>query len=532
LVLSHPGRKARWLRLALAVLLAVLAVSAAGYLVAASLPARRIAARWAASGGQETRHVLLYVADTTRADALDYSKEPGSKTPRIAAWADSAAVFSHAYANASWTLPSHASLFTGELPCDHRAVSSHQWLSEEARTIAEQMRKNSFFTVGFSENPNVGRANNMDQGFDRYYRLYLNGGRMGYVFPAFVKRVARETDTALGLQSKPAASLASKLWPPCRGAAEITVLLRDLFESHAKAPLPLFVFVNVMDVHSPYHATEEGRRAALAHVDSTRLKELNGFDERRRDYGDYLAGGNVLSQADLRALRSLYQGEVGAVDKAFGDLLEGLNAQGVDERCLIVFTSDHGEEFGEHNLLSHHFCAYETLVRVPLIVRCPWEAAFANGRRYGVPVQLADLPPTIAHLMGVPWTPNPKSVGVNLVLAMNEASRVLYGQYDPHAGVLERLEREHPGHDFSRLDRRLAWSLDKAFKRIRASDGTVESYDLEEDPEESWDLNSQGSAESGILQEHERWLAQRPERTAVKTDPATQKRLRDLGYVQ
>src|SRR5262249_30769385 len=113
-------------------------------------------------------NVVLVVLDTTRADHLSAYGYPRPTAPFLEALASESTLYETAESPAPWTLPSHASLFTGLLPSAHGATAEHQWLREKFLTLAELLRRHGYVTAGFSNNPTVSHASNLDQGFEHF----------------------------------------------------------------------------------------------------------------------------------------------------------------------------------------------------------------------------------------------------------------------------------------------------------------------------------------------------------------------------
>ena len=139
-------------------------------------------------------------------------------------------------------------------------------------------------------------------------------------------------------------------------------------------PRPFFLYVHTMEPHAPYTPSEEDLRpfAAGGYRGPTDTRALLRLGQL-----------GTLDEAGLAFLRSRYQGEVRQNDRAFGDLLDGLKARGLDASTAVVFTADHGEEFREHGGTEHSKTLYQELVHVPLVVRLPGApgAAPASGPR-------------------------------------------------------------------------------------------------------------------------------------------------------
>jgi hypothetical protein len=295
-------------------------------------------------------NVVLVSIDTLRADHLGvYGRHP-SLTPHLDALAASAWVFEHAYTTAPWTLPAHASMFTGSYPDEHRAVSS---LDESplrfrlcGKTLAERLRAYGYATVGISAGGFVSAQFGLDRGFD-------------------VWRVSPET------------------------SLDSTV---PLAEHHLSAPRPkpTFLFLHTYDVHGPYPDPEgadvpHGQRADPAWEAVVSL----GFH-------GYLKLGRFRGPAQVA---DAYARAVRRVDDSLGGFLEWMRRTGLMERTLLIVTSDHGESLADHDpYYGHELTLSEALVRVPLIVSAPG----GGSRRVCKLTSLVDIPALVLGTLGLP----------------------------------------------------------------------------------------------------------------------------------
>ena len=190
-------------------------------------------------------------------------------------------------------------------------------------------------------------------------------------------------------------------------------------------------FMNYIEAHEPHLAAEGVAALYLAR----RLETVEVHKSNSANAGFDAGRGRVLSSKDVAELESLYDDEVAYVDGKIGEVLTFLKSNGLDENTLVVITSDHGEHFGEHGLMSHQYSVYEPLVRVPLLVRFP--RRFSAGREERM-VQSHDVYPTILELAGIGWKPLPGRTCQSL---LQPASGVRFGisEYlEPMMGAVQK----------------------------------------------------------------------------------------------
>jgi arylsulfatase A-like enzyme len=298
-------------------------------------------------------NIVLYLVDTLRADYLGAYGHAAPTSPRLDAFARDAVLFEDAWAQASWTRSAVASVLTGLHVQAHGVDREDRVLPPSARTLPEALRAAGYRTGAFVANHLLGGRFGFDQGFDAW------------------------NPTAETLYGAPASDL-----------------VRGALAWLDSGPRPFFLYVHTMEPHAPYTPSEEDLRPFA-------VGDYRGATDTR----SLLRLGQLgtLDAQGLAFLRSRYEGEVHQNDRAFGELLDGLQARGLAASTVVVFTADHGEEFQEHGGTEHAKTLYQELVRVPLVVRLP--GASTRGARERSTVQQIDLMPTMLGLAGVAVPP-------------------------------------------------------------------------------------------------------------------------------
>jgi len=296
--------------------------------------------------------VIVYLVDTLRADHLGLYGYKRDTAPKLASFARDAVVFDTAIASSSWTKPSVASLFTSLLPSEHRCVQFYTPLDPSFVTLAERLRDHGYVTGAVVANRLVhAKDARFDQGFTYF--------------------------------ASP---------PEPQGAAEAVDDALAFLE--ARRGLPTFLYVHTMDPHSPYTPPPPfDRRFGRAPTPGRPAAEP--YHYRR--------------PADLARIVAQYDGEIAYGDREFGRFLLELKAMGLYKRSLIVFLSDHGEEFLDHGDWVHGHTLFDELVRVPLVVKYPGN--IHAGGRVDRQVQLVDVLPTILKSQGLPVPQAPEIAG-------------------------------------------------------------------------------------------------------------------------
>jgi arylsulfatase A-like enzyme len=409
-------------------------------------------------------------------------------TPALRGLASEGTTFTSAWANAPWTVPSHASIFTGQLPSTHRCTGRNWRFAYRGPTLAERLNEGGYRTMAFFSNPWLtDRLTGVMRGFDEQY---VDPRILGRAFNA-----------------------------PDQGGVK-TVDVIDEWLGRADRDRPFLMFVNILEAHLPYAPTRRYREAFLPGVDPWEYvhSELaDSVNARLKDPGD----------VDWEHVRRMYAGDVSHADDLLGSLLEVLDTHDLYEDTIIIVTSDHGELIGEHGFFEHQFGVYEELLAVPLVIRAP--GRLEPGVRRD-PAMLSDLYATVLDCAGL--DPGVDPAGSRSLLEEPAADdRPVFAEYaGPSRPLQNKLRAIAP-----RLE---APFLTTAYLTVRVgglrltlgSDGTSTLQDLSENPMPEDELRRRGDALEATL----RGLLPQsgPSMGRVDTDPELEQRLRSLGYVR
>jgi arylsulfatase A-like enzyme len=352
-------------------------------------------------------NVVLVSIDTLRADRLGSYGYDKDTSPNLDALARQGVRFDQAISQAPWTIPSHMSMLTALHPSSHKVTfngaalrglpilprgngkessavhangelrGGYRRLPDDVITLAEVLQESGFSTAAAVGGGNTSGRLGFDQGFDQYLEL-------------------------------------NELDPQTRWQA-MRQMLEDLRST------PFFLFLHTYDVHAPYIHTQYARPL----LTDEQFEALNqsahkppdlSASQFKKSFDDYLRTSGLMRKEITSAL---YDGGIRYVDESLiGALVTELKRLGIYDRTLILVTSDHGEEFGEHDPKrfydAHCTNLYDSLIRVPLILRMP--GRFASGQVVGEQVRLIDIPPTILELLALD-VPNAME-GTSLVRVM------------------------------------------------------------------------------------------------------------------
>jgi len=408
-------------------------------------------------------NILWIVMDSVRADHFSCYGYHRNTTPNIDRVASEGILFENAVSAAPWTLPSHASMFTGMFPSKHGTDAHHQWLEDDFQTIAEVLRLRGYSTFGYSNNPCVDPGTNLSQGFDTFE--VTPGGR-----------IAAGSKLADLLKVNFAWREAQNLLLMDDGARRTNELVKRWIADAHQAETPFFVFINYMEPHDPYYPP---KTYAMPYLGEN-ISFATAMSVNQDEYA-YITGQVQMSDEDFDILLALYDGEISYLDFRMGQLFDYLRELEILDDTVLIITSDHGELFGEHHLMEHQFCVYDTLLHVPLVIRYP--GLLEAGLRVGEQVQLTDIFPTILDIVAIDQD-SEEIQGYSLLEEREGGGSFAIGEYRPMAWLLDELKERDPQFDVSKYARRLKTVRTEEFKYIWVSDGHDELYNIQRDPEE------------------------------------------------
>ena len=407
---------------------------------------------------------LLFVSlDTVRADRLSVYGYERPTTPFLERFAARAVLFEDCSSVGPYTLPTHASMLSGLLPLRHNVVDSGADRVNAAAMpwLPQLLARSGWSTAAFTGGGFLSADYGFAAGFDRF----------GIVDPI----VHRGSDYARHRYARDV--------PPYLEQIEERAQLSHVIDwIEEQREQPWFAFVHTYAAHD-YLPPEADRALFDSAPDDTWGRDW-------REVQSYLAPDGWpqqgLDPARARRLSDLYDATLRFTDRELGAFLDALDARGLLDETVVVITSDHGEEFGEHGGLRHSTTLYQEMLHVPLLLSAP---DVPGGRRLEQPVSLTDLLPTLLSLLGLPPLPDGAVDGRDLSpLLRGESARLPPPLLVGHVRTLNA--------------RRTSLRIG-AHKLIRGDEGQVrfpasdwELFELASDPQELRELLA-GSARPG-----------------------------------
>ena len=486
------------------------------------VPSVRVSGRQTAQ-----RNILWIVLDTVRADRMSCYGYEVPTTPFLTKWQDRAVVFDHAISNGSWTVPAHASMFTGLSIREHGMDGDDNRLDDSFVTAAEMLAANGYVTACFTNNPWISRESKLADGFQKCVSAYR------------LKRIGRFSLEYvcewLGI-TPPVPWLDADF-----GAAMTNWLVDRWLDEMGETRQPMCLFVNYMEAHLPYRVPKAYRARYLSQAQLDR-----SYDLRRSVVGDIvtaldqrfnLEDNTFVSPEDREILKLQYDACIRYLDDRVAELIGMFEQRNLLDNTLVVITSDHGEYLDTHRMWSHRFLLYNDLTRVPLLVSEPGRS---GSKHVGTAVQLSDIYPTVLRFaLGEDYVPAKGDARDLLAVASSsDPSRIViseHGAYGPEAR--KRFQHDNSPEILHRFAGQLA-AQDTRFKFIFSSDGRRELFDLRRDPGELEDRRYLYAADTQRLDAYlQQWLETVPRFQPSPDDrddpftPGLSKELRGLGYL-
>ena len=515
-------------------------------------------------------NIVLIVLDTHRRDRLSLYGYDRPTSPNIDHFAQQATIFENGISAAQWTIPSHASMFTGEYPTTHQTLQVHAALDERFDTVASLLRVNGYETTGFCNNPLVGVLNNgLKRGFSTFYNycgVVPSVPRRSTSLPKPLDLIWEKYTQQLRKLSYPIQnsfahsdflfrmslhSFFVPLWSKMANFKGDTVSsIRDVqlfLEDKMRGPDPQFVFLNLMETHMPYAPPDSFIDKFAPYFKE--IREARDIIRRYNVQGHrwLLPLEDALDQLEADILNDMYDVEVNYQDHLLGPLLEYLS-QAEDTMTIIV--ADHGEGIGEHDFMGHSFVAYQELVHVPLIIKFPEQMGQAQRIRENVSTRRifhTILEATDIQLNETDYRP---AVDVQQL----SLAQTVHGN-DPEQGTVF-VEAYPPSSIVTILKKHAPQSIDKfhctinrwaayqnQYKLVRIDGVRDELYDLAASPTEEENIITQRPEQTqkltaklktfvaqSLARQPDSW--QSNQSLNLENDENVLKQLRALGYIE
>jgi arylsulfatase A-like enzyme len=444
--------------------------------------------------GKNSCNVLLISVDTLRADHLGCYGYARQTSPNIDSLARDSVIFSNVYASSPWTLPSHVSMLTSLHGVHHQVYQDTERMDPTILTLADLLRKNHFFCTAFTGGGFVSSVYGFSKGFD----MYQEGGG--------------------GVHRQDAAEY-------------LNGLVAEWLDTHSKNK-NFFLFAHTYQPHDPYACPEPYKDMFLSENAKWRHINLMGYIGGRANLF------KPLPEDERHNVVDLYDGELRYTDEALiGPFMTKLKQLDLYDSTLIIFTSDHGEEFYDHRSWGHGHQLYDESLKVPLLIKFP--GSRFRGKQISTIVSLVDVMPTILDELRIE-TSELSLDGKSLIPVVEEKEGVNrsfladIGDNVLNSHVPQKIATNSGTEKFI-LNKKFAEDDLLFFQYPPPKTGSVELYELKTDPEEKLNIADENSAlVNRLIRTIDKLYSQAKKRRSLKPeiDDDLKEQLRALGYIK
>lgn len=405
-------------------------------------------------------NVILISMDALRYDRTGFGGNTAGLTPNLDQLAEESVVFHKTVSAASWTLPSHMSMWTARWPSVHRVTNKLALLGQDQMaetslspgidTLPNQLIQAGRVGAAFTGGAGVSGRYGFNRGFETYVDDRAFAG-MDYSAPKAIDWIRTHRDKPF-------------------------FLFLHGYDSHGQYPLPESEIGQI-----PYEGTLKGDIEEQARLREQGLAAI-------RSPGDDASLTDALGPADGAFLKAIYDRKVRDADQRVGAFVAELRAMGILEDTLLVVVSDHGDEFMEHGSLDHGHTLYEEQLHTVFLLRIP---GFTRRQDVRELARTVDLFPTVFDLLGLPVPTGVDGRSLLPMLRGEAAAQVGYAETDYRLFVHRRSMREG--------DLKLVLDLQDGERRL---------YDLAKDPLEQTDISSSEPRKTYEMEQAlKRWMA-------------------------
>jgi len=455
-------------------------------------------------------NIILIVIDAARADHFSCYGYPKKTTPNIDRIAEESVLYENAISPAGWTLPAHTSMFTGTCVSKHGLHNENHIFDDKLPTLPEVLKREGYQTAGFCRNDWISDATGLTRGFSEFHNILY--GKFKHKLRRFVNYFKIKGKDSWGYEINRKA----KQW---------------LSKNHSKAPF--FMFVHYDELHLPYLIPSPYNNKFLPA--GIIYKDARNINQNPKAY---YAGVAEMGQKEFEISKALYDCALAYQDNLIKELYDFLKKIKKLDNTILMITSDHGESLGDHNHFDHYYVLYDTLLKVPLIVRYP--KLFTPGLREKSMVQTLDFLPTLKEILDLADPELDVMQGISLPPVVSSKPARAFTISERYQDLKE-LKKSYSGLDLSHLirferDRKIAIRTEK-YKLIESSNYESELYNLIDDKNEEHNIiNDNKKVAEELQQKIDEWRKSfTPAEIAgseADFDEPARKRLESLGYLR
>ncbi|KYH24898.1 sulfatase [Halalkalicoccus paucihalophilus] len=469
-------------------------------------------------------NIILIVLDTARAKTV-WSMMDRDELPGLEKFATIGTTYRQAFTTSPWTLPSHASLFTGQRSSDHGTHAGTKRFDPSVPSLPELLSEKGYRTVGISGNSWISGEFGFDRGFDNLsmkWDYFWQGRDLSTISnTSGIERLQKILNIVFDHQA-----------PHSIGNALYAKILSNKYDDGAKLTTdrtikwirsnneePFFYFINYLEPHLPYKPPKE-------------FKNNYDFEKEPEQVNqnpwEYIAGKETMTELDFEILTQLYQAELSYLDSQIDRLYDCLNHSNLLDSTAVFIVGDHGEHIGDHELMDHQYSLHDSLLHVPLIAHYPGQNTSKENNNL---VEIRDIYSTSLSLANINI---PSYDGISDFDLLDNSSRdAVFGEYrypQPDMNSLEQSVSDLRD-NYRELDQTLRSIRTDNWKLIETEQGETLLY---KSTDEFTELSSNYPEIVSKLRdemEQEGILLNRDEKKDIEISNKNKERLEDLGYI-
>lgn len=434
-------------------------------------------------------NIIIIALDAVRAQNLPLYGYHRNTTPLLCSLVKDFVVYKNAISSSYWTMPSVASLFTGMYTTGHGLVVDGDQLDQTLPSLPVILKNKGYRSAAFVRNVYVSAYSGLNRYFDDFFSSYeldhlkslfakLARNSLGNIQPPGITNVGES------FQEKNESKYRS--WNILARLVDLIFdsgsrrFVRD-FNSWLRADhgRPFFAYFHFLETHSPYRAPLKYAFNFLTFQENIKKLFLN------QNHLTFLTNRNVMSTDDIDIMIGAYDNAIRYLDTLIGEIIGLLKTNKHYEDTMIIILSDHGDNIGDHGLMFHYWCLYDTLIKIPLLIKYP-SVIEMKGKIDRI-AQNVDILPTILGILDINDQSNCRNIEGNDLLQDDQYRR------PPEIAISELVKPFGPDRAklrkrFPQYDRRLLSVRTKDKKFIYSSRKDHECYDLRSDPHELTNL--------------------------------------------
>jgi len=461
------------------------------------------------NGKKELPNIVFIVLDTVGAKRMSLYGFPRRTTPHLERIAEECTVYNRCFAPACWTIPSHASMFTGLYPSQHGTHEANLILNDNYQHLASVLKMAGYQNFGLISNGLVSPESGLCRDFD-FLKVFGVGGFARFqakfgrsqqkedrLIPKIVGKVTIKDKMLVVLKHFLQTSnyrqafedlkmvvnnKANRFFNPTpfQKSSKYTIAIVKMFEEMVKKHKishngkPYFCFINFVEAHEMYRPPVKTR--CFSRLYDKQYRRSNSLYKRPDE--------NV-----VKVLKDLHDDEIYFLDLMMSKFWDNLKKLPDFDNTVVIITSDHGEHLGEKGYYGHALSLYNDLIWVPLMVKFPEGLA-----QTGVSNRLTSLNDLYSTILDLTNSPLPGPGSSLSLLSASEREMVLAQSVFPglwRGGLNARREKDPSFHPAA-----IAAITNKNNKIIESSNGKLELYDLNEDTDEEHNLIETISSEA------------------------------------